>query len=84
MISYRVLWLPIAVKGCVPLIFTRPPRFRAPFLMLKAVLPFRHPPYPGNLAERIVQSGQHGVTFCYLILTRLNNVSIQLAMTFIP
>ena len=42
--------------------------------------PFRHPLLPGNLTERIVHPGQHGVPFRYPILTRLNNVSIQLAM----
>ena len=51
------------------------------FPMLKAIHRFVIPFYPGNLTERIVHPGQHGVPFRYPILTRLNNVSIQLAMT---
>ena len=46
--------------------------------MLKAVRRFVIPFYPGNLTERLVHPGQHGVPFRYPILTRLNNVSIIL------
>ena len=78
--SYDFLYLPIADEGRkTP--FTRPSHFRTPFPMLKAVPRFVIPFYPGNLTERIVHPGQHGVPFRYPILTRLNNVSIQLAMT---
>ena len=78
--SYDFLCLSISDEGRKSP-FTRPSHFRTPFPMLKAVRRFVIHFYPGNLTERIVHPGRHGVPFRYPILTRLNNVSIQLAMT---
>lgn len=81
--SYDFLCLSISDEGRKSP-FTRPSHFRTPFPMLKAVPRFVIPFYPGNLTERIVHPGQHGVPFRYPILTRLNNVSIILIILLIP